>query len=44
VENSTGLPSDWEGNTDILEMILVKDVAEGHEVSNKFYNSLFSFV
>ncbi len=34
VENSTGSPSDWEGNTDILEMILVKDVAKGHEVSN----------
>ncbi|CAM6058757.1 unnamed protein product [Sphagnum tenellum] len=36
VENSTGSPSDWEGNTDILEMILVKDVAEGHEIFNTY--------
>ncbi|KAH9558120.1 hypothetical protein CY35_07G119900 [Sphagnum magellanicum] len=36
VENSTGSPSDWEGNTDILEMILVKDVAKGHEIFNTY--------
>lgn len=31
-ENGVGSPSDWEGSSEVLEMIMVKDVAKGTEV------------
>jgi len=41
-DDATGLPSNWEGSSEVLEMIMVNDVAKGTEVGYLHSETEFS--